>query len=178
MLPSTPFSTPFFGLPRFPKVTACAVLPAPPVEMKRWRGNTRLSAPGGCDGHHEMSDLGAAGEPVHSGGASVESVWPHQRSEWSALACTEKIMSKTYTGHLSQKRLYTMFHATNRTKLGRQVNKFLKKHPGGRFESPPVVIRDAAVPVSPAPERLNAFIRAVFASIWRRVVSSVWPRTC
>jgi hypothetical protein len=90
----------------------------------------------------------------------------------------EKIMGKTYTGHLSQKRLNAMFYATNRTKLGRQVNKFLKKHPGGRFESPLVVIRDAAVPVSPAPERLNAFIRAVFASIWRRVVSSVWPRTC
>jgi hypothetical protein len=94
----------------------------------------------------------------------------------------EKMMSKTYTGHLSLKRLNAMFHATNRTKLGtklgRHVNKFLKKHPSGRFESPPVVIRDAAVPVSPAPERLNAFIRAVFASIWRRVVSSVWPRTC
>jgi hypothetical protein len=89
----------------------------------------------------------------------------------------EKIMGKTYTGHLSQKRLNAMFYATNRTKLGRQVNKFLKKHPSGRFESPMVVIRDAAVPVSPAPERLKAFIRAVFASIRRRVVSSAWPRS-
>ena len=32
-----------------------------------------------CDGHHEMSDLGAAGEPVHSDAASVQPVWPHQR---------------------------------------------------------------------------------------------------
>ena len=32
-----------------------------------------------CDGHHEMSDLGAAGEPVHRSGDSVASVWPHQR---------------------------------------------------------------------------------------------------
>jgi hypothetical protein len=30
-----------------------------------------------CDGHHEMSDLGAAGEPVHNSGESVEPVWPH-----------------------------------------------------------------------------------------------------
>jgi glutamine amidotransferase PdxT len=92
-----------------------------------------------------------------------------------------EIMSKTYTGHLSQKRLNAMFHATKRTKLGRQVNKFLKEHSGGRFgaqpELPLVVIRDAAVPVSPAPERLKAFIRAVFASIRRRVVSSAWPRS-
>jgi hypothetical protein len=90
-------------------------------------------------------------------------------------------MSKTYTGHLSQKRLNAMFHATKRTKLGRQVNKFLKEHSGGRFgaqpELPLVVIRDAAVPVSLAPERLKAFIRAVFASIRRRVVSSAWPRS-
>src|SRR5262245_59679796 len=141
MLPSTPFSTPFFGLPRFPKVTACAVLPAPPVERKRWLGNTRLSAPGGCGGHHHMAELGAAGEPGRKRGGSLQLGWPCQPSKRYARACTEKIMSKTYTGHLSRKRRYANFHATNRTKLGRQVNKFLKKHPGGRFESPPVVIR-------------------------------------
>ena len=30
-----------------------------------------------CDGHHEMSDLGVAGEPLHSGVKSVEPVCPH-----------------------------------------------------------------------------------------------------
>ncbi len=47
-----------------------------------------------CDGHHEMSDLGADGEPVHGDAASVEPVWPHQRG-WSALAWMEEIMTKT-----------------------------------------------------------------------------------
>jgi hypothetical protein len=32
-----------------------------------------------CDGHHEMSDFGADGEPVHSGGESVAPAWPHQQ---------------------------------------------------------------------------------------------------
>ena len=31
----------------------------------------RLALRAPCDGHHEMSDLGADGEPVHSGGESV-----------------------------------------------------------------------------------------------------------
>ena len=30
-----------------------------------------------CDGHHEMSDLGGVGEPVHRGGESIEPMWPH-----------------------------------------------------------------------------------------------------
>ena len=30
-----------------------------------------------CDAHHEMSDLGAACEPDHSGGESVEPGWQH-----------------------------------------------------------------------------------------------------
>ena len=37
-----------------------------------------------------MSDLGATGEPVHSGGESVEPVCPHQRR-----CLMEKNMSKT-----------------------------------------------------------------------------------
>ena len=32
-----------------------------------------------CDGHHEMSDCDAAGEPVHSNGERVEPVWPRAR---------------------------------------------------------------------------------------------------
>lgn len=32
-----------------------------------------------CDGHHEMSDLAAAGELVHTGGESIKPVWPHRR---------------------------------------------------------------------------------------------------
>ena len=34
-----------------------------------------------CDGHHEMSDCDAAGEPVHSGAESIEPASPHQRSD-------------------------------------------------------------------------------------------------
>jgi hypothetical protein len=42
-----------------------------------------------------MSDSGGVSEPVHSGGESVEPVWP-RISDWMvrALAQTEKIMSK------------------------------------------------------------------------------------
>jgi hypothetical protein len=47
-----------------------------------------------CDGHHEMSDLGAAGEPVHSGSESVAPVWPHQQRMVRA-DLMEKIMSKS-----------------------------------------------------------------------------------
>ena len=35
-----------------------------------------------CDGHHEMSDLGADGEPVHSGAESGEPVWLHRAIGW------------------------------------------------------------------------------------------------
>src|SRR5262245_14401317 len=38
-----------------------------------------------CDDHHEMLDLGAAGELVHRSGDSVAPVWPHSDG-WSALA--------------------------------------------------------------------------------------------
>jgi len=48
----------------------------------------------GCDGHHEMSDLVAASEPVHSDGESVAVVWPHQQ-RMVRTAWVETIMSKT-----------------------------------------------------------------------------------
>ena len=48
-----------------------------------------------CDGHHEMSDLGARGEPVHSGGESVAPVWPHQRLDGLFAGLMEKIMTFT-----------------------------------------------------------------------------------
>jgi hypothetical protein len=49
-----------------------------------------------CDGHYEMSDFGAAGEPVHSDGESIESVWPHRRRMVCA-GLTEEIMRKPAT---------------------------------------------------------------------------------
>jgi hypothetical protein len=42
-------------------------------------------------GHHKMSDLGVAGEAVHSDGASVEPAWP-QTSDGAGLM--ETTMSK------------------------------------------------------------------------------------
>jgi hypothetical protein len=42
-------------------------------------------------------------------------------------------MNKTYTGHLSQKRLNAMFHTTKRTKLGRQVEQVSKGAFGRSF---------------------------------------------
>jgi hypothetical protein len=49
-----------------------------------------------CDGHHGMSDLGAAGEPVHSGGETVAPVWLHRAIGWvRSPGLMEKIMSKT-----------------------------------------------------------------------------------
>jgi hypothetical protein len=43
-----------------------------------------------------MSDFGAAGEPVHSDGESIESVWPHRRRMVHA-GLTEEIMRETAT---------------------------------------------------------------------------------
>jgi hypothetical protein len=37
-----------------------------------------------CDGHHKMSDLGAAGEPVHKGAERVEPVYPRP-GDWMAV---------------------------------------------------------------------------------------------
>ena len=48
-----------------------------------------------CDGHHEMSDFGADGEPVHSNGESVAPAWPHQPLDGPRWLIWEKIMSKT-----------------------------------------------------------------------------------
>ena len=44
----------------------------------------------GCDDHHEMSDLGAAGEPVHGDGESATPVWPHQRLDGPFAALMER----------------------------------------------------------------------------------------
>ena len=50
--------------------------------------------PAPCDGHHEMSDLGAACDSDHSGGKRVAPWLPPQR--WMVRAAwIEKIMSKT-----------------------------------------------------------------------------------
>jgi hypothetical protein len=40
---------------------------------------------GRCDGHHEMVDLGDAGEPVHSTTTCPEPVWPHQSGKGGAM---------------------------------------------------------------------------------------------
>jgi hypothetical protein len=48
-----------------------------------------------CDGHHKMSDLGAAGEPVHRDGESLASAWHHQRLDSSFAGLMEKNMSKS-----------------------------------------------------------------------------------
>ena len=49
-------------------------------------GATQLRPrPTECDGYHKMSDLGAASEPVHSGGESVAPLCPH-RSDWMIRA--------------------------------------------------------------------------------------------
>jgi hypothetical protein len=42
-----------------------------------------------------MSDLGAAGEPVHSDGESVASAWPHRRLDSPFAGLMEKNMSKS-----------------------------------------------------------------------------------
>src|SRR5262245_32682505 len=47
-----------------------------------------------CDGHHKMSHLGAAGEPVHSVARCPAPVWLHQR-RMARAAWMEKIMSKS-----------------------------------------------------------------------------------
>ena len=44
---------------------------APPLTQPQ------TTLPSACDGHHENVDWGAASEPLHSGGKSVEQVWPH-----------------------------------------------------------------------------------------------------
>jgi hypothetical protein len=58
-------------------------LPRTPEDLERLWGGGNSCPPAArrrsCDGHHEMSDLGAAGEPVHSGGESIKPVWPHRR---------------------------------------------------------------------------------------------------
>ena len=47
-----------------------------------------------CDGHHEMSDFGADGEPVHSGGESVAPVCPQpirSLAKWSEVIMTNEL---------------------------------------------------------------------------------------
>jgi hypothetical protein len=59
-----------------------------------WQPTTSRRAARACDGHHEMSDLAAAGELVHRGGEGTKPVWVHRR--WMVRAgLREKIMSKT-----------------------------------------------------------------------------------
>jgi hypothetical protein len=43
-----------------------------------------------CDGHHEMSDCDAAGEPFHSGAESIEPASRHQRLDGLFAGLTEK----------------------------------------------------------------------------------------
>ena len=49
----------------------CAIMTCDPEHSRSHRKHQR-----GCDGHHEMSDFGADGEPVHRGGESVAPVCP------------------------------------------------------------------------------------------------------
>jgi hypothetical protein len=63
------------------------------MQRCQWWQHPSVGA-GGCDDHHEMSDLVAVGEPAHRSDDSVAPVWPHQRSD-GPRCCMEKIMSKT-----------------------------------------------------------------------------------
>jgi hypothetical protein len=63
-------------------VTAHAFSPEPVAQSLYWVSGSRAAThhptprnAAKCDGHHEMSDLGAAGEPVHRSGDSVAPVW-------------------------------------------------------------------------------------------------------
>jgi hypothetical protein len=64
------------------------------VESRRTSALGQPESAGGCDGHHEVSDLVAAGEPAHRIDDSVAPVWPHQRRMVRA-GLMEKIMSKS-----------------------------------------------------------------------------------
>ena len=54
----------------------------------------RLALRAPCDGHHEMSDLGAGGELVHGAAESVAAAWPQQR-RMVQTGLMEMTMSKT-----------------------------------------------------------------------------------
>ena len=61
----------------------------------------------GRDGHHEMSDSGAASDPRHSSGESVEPVLARQRMDWMSKTSERKIMSKTSKATSDQTRELT-----------------------------------------------------------------------
>src|SRR5262245_29580963 len=58
------------------------------------RARQRVAMRGHCDGHHKMSEFGAAREPAHRGRKGGATVWPHQRRMVHA-GSNGDIMSKT-----------------------------------------------------------------------------------
>jgi hypothetical protein len=60
-------------------IMSCGRAPAIRGTVIMERARQRVAMRGHCDGHHEMSDLGADGKRAHSGAESVAPVWHHQR---------------------------------------------------------------------------------------------------
>jgi hypothetical protein len=70
---------------------------------------------GGRDGHHKMSDLNAASEPVHSGSGSGEPVCPAPAIR--SLAKWSEVIMTTVTDELRELRAAINANATNEREL-------------------------------------------------------------